>query len=426
MRNETAVGEKIKEVCGIVKGVFESSGEVSGPGVMEQIERLVEDGGREIMRLLFEQALGEWIGAHAGEAKRCGCGLDQNKGFRTKDIVTHWGVVRLHRQYRRCVGCDHRDFAGDRDLGVESDGVSPRLRQTVTLLGTLIPFEQVPAVLRETFGLSMTAKQSQRITENVGADVVWMEESRRPVCVEKKPPAGKKWYVMVDANSVNTREGWKCVRNAVLRTTQGEGTRYVADLTSYDEFGANLRRYAAAAGIRRTDEVIALGDGLEANWKLVRMNFPGAREVLDFYHAAERIWETGRIVYGEGNEACREWCRQQSEQLKEKGPAPLIEELRRRIPRQHDPEKRKALAALCRYIYANRNRMDYPLCLRDGLLIGSGPVESACKGVTAARLKGPGMRWAVDNVRRMAHLRAIYKSGLWNHLWQQRSRALAA
>ena len=29
------------------------------------------------------------------------------------------------------------------------------------------------------------------------------------------------------------------------------------------------------------------------------------------------------------------------------------------------------------------------------------------------------MSWGVHNVRRIAHLRAIYKSGLWPQFWQQ-------
>lgn len=414
------------DIEAIVKEVLKQAKETRGPGGMEDLERLVEGGGREIMRKLFEMTVGEWTKVHGGEAKRCGCGRDNNKGKREREILTHWGIIRLRREYRRCDRCDHSSFAGDRELGVERDMVSPRLRQTVTLLGTVMAYEQVPEVLWHGFGLKMTAEQVKRVTQGVGADAVRMEEQERPIKRESGVRNEGEWYFMIDASSVNTVEGWKDVRNAVFRSRNGEETRYVVDLISYEEFGGHLRRYGGSLGIKETSDVIALADGLEANWKLIRVNFPGAREILDFYHAAEKIWETGRVVYGEGTERCRGWSEEECRRLKELGPGPLLKQMEKRTPRQKEEKKRASLETLARYVRTNESRMNYPQYIREGLLIGSGPVESACKGVTGARLRGTGMRWTVENVRRMGHLRAIYKSGLWSELWKQRRLALAA
>jgi hypothetical protein len=47
-----------------------------------------------------------------------------------------------------------------------------------------------------------------------------------------------------------------------------------------------------------------------------------------------------------------------------------------------------------RYFRRNRKRMRYPEYRAAGMMIGSGPVEAACKVVVGARLKRAGMRWS--------------------------------
>jgi hypothetical protein len=63
--------------------------------------------------------------------------------------------------------------------------------------------------------------------------------------------------------------------------------------------------------------------------------------------------------------------------------------------------------------------MDYPTYVANGWQIGSGEIESACKGVVNRRLKGPGMRWHLPGTTALCQLRALYKSEpiLWQHYW---------
>ena len=52
------------------------------------------------------------------------------------------------------------------------------------------------------------------------------------------------------------------------------------------------------------------------------------------------------------------------------------------------------------------HRMDYPGYRAKGWLIGSGPVEAACKQVVGQRLKGTGMRWGEGGADAECPLRA--------------------
>ena len=52
-------------------------------------------------------------------------------------------------------------------------------------------------------------------------------------------------------------------------------------------------------------------------------------------------------------------------------------------------------------------------------LIGSGPVEAACKQVVGQRMEGSGMRWGEAGADAVCHLRALLRSekGQWDHYW---------
>ena len=67
------------------------------------------------------------------------------------------------------------------------------------------------------------------------------------------------------------------------------------------------------------------------------------------------------------------------------------------------------------YFEANRERMDYQRCRNDQLPIGSGTVESACKHVVAARMKGSGMTWTLEGAQHMLKLRASIMSSRYAH-----------
>lgn len=57
--------------------------------------------------------------------------------------------------------------------------------------------------------------------------------------------------------------------------------------------------------------------------------------------------------------------------------------------------------------------MEYAAYRARGLPIGSGSVESGCKQLVSARLKGAGMIWDASGAEEVAVVRAWLKSGRW-------------
>jgi len=195
--------------------------------------------------------------------------------------------------------------------------------------------------------------------------------------------------------------------------------RYLAGFYDLDGLGVQLARQARQVGVAGADRLIALTDGGNGLEEWLRRHFPHAEPILDFWHAAGHLAEAARELRpGDpaGAEALTDaWCHQ----LKHEGgvatlatltdcdlselPAPAIEVHRR----------------VRQYVAHNVHRMDYPRYRAAGWQIGSGTVESACKGVVGARLKGGGMRWGSDGADAVCHLRALLlgEAGQWDAFW---------
>jgi hypothetical protein len=148
---------------------------------------------------------------------------------------------------------------------------------------------------------------------------------------------------------------------------------------------------------------------------------PGRRlcweRVLDYYHATEYISKLAEALFAEGYRAYG-WARKMRRWLK--GPQGLSAVLRSagshrargRLPAARAQAYRKAYA----YLRRHRRYMAYARYRRQGLPIGSGVTEAACKTVFAQRLKQSGMRWEIGGGQVVLDLRVLWLSGVWDEV----------
>ncbi len=71
---------------------------------------------------------------------------------------------------------------------------------------------------------------------------------------------------------------------------------------------------------------------------------------------------------------------------------------------------RQAVGDLHSYLDKRRTHLDYCAARAMGLLIGSGPVESAANHVVQQRMKRSGMRWEAPGASAMLALRAVWRT----------------
>lgn len=194
-----------------------------------------------------------------------------------------------------------------------------------------------------------------------------------------------------------------------------------------------LRGMAEDVHLRGAEQVAAVTDGAEWISGLVERNLPRGKTtaILDFYHAAEHVHATRRVVFGEegreGTPGNREdapgkaWAGEVIDALLGDDWEGMWERLVSWRSRVRGPAKRKSLDNLMQYLAARREKVKYGEFRAAGLKIGSGPTESGCKS-EARRLKGIGMRWTARNAEAVMALEGLHQSHLWPTFWQ-RSRA---
>lgn len=193
-----------------------------------------------------------------------------------------------------------------------------------------------------------------------------------------------------------------------------------------DRAGKMLRGMAEDVRLHRADQVVAVTDGAEWIARLIERNLPKQKTtaILDFYHAAEHVHQTRRVLYGEENEAGQRWAHTLIEAMLEQPFDAWWDILVEARGRCRAATKRKAADSLMQYLLTRREKIDYARFKAMGLKIGSGPTESGCKS-QSRRLKGPGMRWAATNAEGMLALESLHQSNLWSIYWQSRLKAVA-
>jgi hypothetical protein len=195
--------------------------------------------------------------------------------------------------------------------------------------------------------------------------------------------------------------------------------RYLAGLNSLDELGDPLRRQAAQVGIDRAQQWVALSDCGSGVDDFLRVNFPRAVRIADFYHVAEHLGDLAKAWHPGDPDAAGvlsdEWCHA----LKHRGGPAALKVLEGLDRAGRSESALEVYRQVTQYIGNHMDRMDYPRYVAAGWQIGSGHIEAACKTVVNERLKRSGMRWGEDGADAVCHLRALFKGDAdqWDAFW---------
>ena len=146
--------------------------------------------------------------------------------------------------------------------------------------------------------------------------------------------------------------------------------------------------------------------------------------VVDYYHASERIWTLGELLFGKGRAA---WCWSRKMQrwlLKPGGVNRVLHSAAALRDRYGlDGAKGQEFSKAYRYLRKRMKYMRYAEYRRVGVPRGSGVTEAGCKTIYSQRLKLSGMRWQKPGAQTVLHLRVVLLSGVWDQAFQA---ALAA
>ena len=401
---------------------------LAGPRTLAEIEQhtlaAVKEMGQQVLEGVCQVAAG---GAPIPPTTRCDCGHQADyQRQRPAQVRTVLGPIIIRRAYYHCAACRQGLAPLDRRLGYRAGSTSAGLDEVLALLGaTADSFAAASALLAKLTLVHISPNVARAATETLG-QVLQAEEQRVVQAAWARgtvPPAiatPPQLYVSMDGVLVHAAARWREYKLGSVYTTTtrpcathpgGEEVcardiSYIGDVAEAADFGQLLWCEAARRGVLTAQEVVVVADGAHWIWVLADEHFPGATQIVDWYHASHYVWQAAHAIYGEGTPLAKRWAKRRLAELW----AGQVSKVLRALG--NAPQREGVQEALTYYTFHQR-RMCYADYRARGLQIGSGTMESGCKQVVTARLKQAGMVWSLAGVRAVAAVRTWLKSDRW-------------
>ena len=370
----------------------------------------------------------------------------QYKGRASVQVEGMFGSFALERDYYYHEGKGEGHYPADAALGLET-GHTPALTRLMCLEGVEeTSYQKAEQHLEETGGIRVSGRHIQRMVQRVGAAAQqWQEREAQP-----GGRAVPIMYVSADGTGVPMRheelvgrtgkqpDGSAKTRMAYLGCVftqhktdeQGhpvrdyESTTYVSSFGPIEEFGPCLRQDAIRRGLALALQVVLLIDGAEGLANMGRLCFPGATQIVDFYHALEHAGKVLVALLGskelpDYKTRLGRWARRLLNDQVEQ----LIAQTRQECA---GTAQAQAVEKELGYFVNNIARMQYGTFRRKGFFIGSGVIEAGCKTVIGARCKQSGMFWGEPGAENVLALRCIHSSRRLAEFWNHRLNTHAA
>ena len=416
---------------------------------LEAVEAALKAGVLAAGAGVLEQLL-EPIGVGRRDAPvRCACGRRMlSRGVKTKALLTVLGYTRFERTLFACPRCKQTRFPGDEALGIVGTSRSPGVVRLVARFAFKEPFKEAAADIRETAGIPISAKDVERIAEGLGREMeVWMKRERQRLHQDPEPegPPIEHLYIEFDGTGVpmvpeavagrkgKQSDGSAKTREAKLGSVftqtafNADGkpirdpasTSFVGAIEDAAAFGPRIYDEAVRRGLFRARKVTVLTDAAEWNKNLADTYFPMAQHIIDFFHGSQHITALAKALFETNPAFAQRHAEQWADDLYDGRVQTIIKTVQDLLPKDHNRLKdaRKEL----NYFVKNADRMRYDRYRAQGMFIGSGVIEAACKHIVGSRLKQSGMEWTVQGANAILALRCAMLSNRFEDFWEYRA-----
>ncbi len=451
------IAEDVAEL--VREGLCQKQTERQEPQTMAEFELAF----REALRQIGAEALGSFLSGlqETPESEiACACGGKLHyQRMRPAVMTTVFGKVAYMRAYYAGCACGKGLAPVDRTYGLEAGAISSGLAQLMALAGIAFSFEESEQWLKEFLLFEVSENSIRSETQTMGrlqqqgeeADMQTSqneqalqarlrEEKQIPqrlygsidaakVRIEPRARQGKPmpehedwrdmkvgcWYQAeaVSVSRQSSRQRQKAQREGtVFRTTQHQ---YYCDIAHVDPFGKLVWATGCQVSADLAAELVFVCDGASWIWELVTHYYPKAVQIVDWYHAEDRLKRLADAVFP-SLAPRQQWLASVVESLWQ-GQVEEVILACKPLSSKHE-EAKQALT----YFSNNSHRMRYDVFRAQGYLIGSGTIESGCKQIVTQRLKRSGAQWIVEGAVRTAKARAAWLSGAWHSLCRKRAR----
>lgn len=345
--------------------------------------------------------------------------------------MTSAGEVKLVRVYFECAPCRRSGYPLDDRLGVDGR-YSRHAQRLICLAGASWSYDISSARLEEFCGLKVSDTTIRQVSQSHGAAANrWLRTE--PEAVQEFREAQGEIEFTTDGTCVNTVEGWREMKVGLFskrdraeaalpeewdsRTLPAPKTRIAfAAIEKSNDFGRRWKAWGKRLGLADTSAITVVADGAKWIWEEQLNHLRDAKGVLDIFHVLQHIAETGKILHTGAKQSAR-WCEAARDILLAEGWEGIKEFVRRDFERRTELEQR-SINGLLDYLAPHQHHINYAGRLGEGLSIGSGQIEGACKNLIGRRIKANAARWKVRRANRMTGLCCIMYTDHWKTYWQ--------
>ena len=443
-------------------------------GDLERLEEQAVKTSQAMGRGLMEGVLTSRLRKPRPRARREGsCGHRQRLvGERAKELLTLLGKVTFVRPYYQCLlaadpeggrDCTHGEAPADALWGVQERRTTGGVQKLISYLSARLTFEEAAETLCRSVPIGMSGRQALTLMRPVGEALASAEDrqvnslqaqakqARSQPQEEQQMKEIERLYIELDGVLARMRRGSVLMEKeerhrtgdvyreikagAVFRAERGpkrselapgvsvdtpaqDSVRYVARRTAKGGFDWLLYQLALHCGLEQAQQVVVVGDGAPWIWNLAAEHFPGAVQILDLYHAKEHVWDVAHAVFGCGTAAGTAWATHACSLL-ELGQSEALVCAIQALP-SIPPEPGQARSIPERavdYFTTHAQRMRYPVFRAQGMHVGSGIAEAACKTIVSTRAKRSGMRWTPAGLDALLPLRTSVLNGAYDSVW---------
>jgi hypothetical protein len=367
-----------------------------------------------------------------------------------KRVGTLFGEIELHRYLYEAIEPGEPALVPlEKQLGIEVGLATPALAERVGWWSVDHEQEQVRTLLRREHNVSWSVQSLRKVTMTLRAGLASFREEaqvervlellkkafvskgkHRPVLaagrdgihvpirqdgyhegatatLSVQDRRGKRLGTVYLARMPEAGQGTLSVQLTSLLTkvlTQWHAQGRPAPRLAYITDGGNHPKEYYRQVLRRLADPWHPGQKLAWQW------------VLDFWHACGYLHKVAEALFGEGAKASkwfakwRRWLRDRHQGVIQILRSAMWHHNNRQLAKGRQAEYWKAY----RYLRKHAVWMKYAQYRRQGMPIGSGVTEAACKTVFSERLKRSGMTWSHEGGQVILDLRVLVLSKVWH------------
>jgi hypothetical protein len=434
-----------EKLAQMIESELEETERMTTRGIEEEIRQRL----REIGQMTFGLILSNQDSTQEREiACECGGKMIYQRRRKAK-VLSVFDWVEYERSYYAGCQCGGGKAPVDEKLGLEPGQVTAGLAALIGLAGSELAFEYSSRFLepfllfrvsentirKEThrFGQLQSQREEQVVARS--QDTVHLQERLRTeverpqrlygsidgayVRIEERQAQNgetEKWREMkvgcfYQVESIPESQQRKRHQEKKARgqpALRAKDMYYFCDIAEVEAFDDLFWAMAYQDKADLAAEVVFVCDGARWIWNLVERYFPQAVQIVDWFHAEERLEQVAADAFAK--EMARAWLDETLTELWHRNTPFVIKACEKLASRFSSASK--ALT----YFRNNAHRMQYDHFRLMGYMFGSGTVESACKQIVSQRLKRSGAQWNLQGAVFTAKARAAWLSGEWHQL----------